>query len=87
MERSSRDFKKPKLAESGKPDLNTPLSTIAKFSGGTSNSSPSRSASSPEICGDFTAVEFPTVNDGESSIAVHISGPKLSIFMDLAPKI
>lgn len=40
MERSPRDFKKPELAESGKPDLNMPLSTIAKLRGGTSNSSP-----------------------------------------------
>lgn len=87
MERSSRDFKKPKLAESGKPDLNTPLSTIAKFSGGTNNSSPSRSPSSTTIGGDFAAVEFPKVNDCEGSVAVHISGPKLSTFMDLAPKI
>lgn len=31
----------PKLAESGKPDLKIPLSTIAKFSGGTNASSAS----------------------------------------------
>jgi hypothetical protein len=31
----------PKLAESGKPDLKIPLSTIAKFSGGTNASSES----------------------------------------------
>lgn len=87
MERSSRDFKKPKLAESGKPDLKTPVSTIAKFSGGTSNSSPSRSPSSTAIGRDLVAVEFPKVNDCEASVAVHITGPKLSTFMDLAPKI
>lgn len=38
-ERRRRDFRNPKLAESGKPDLKMPLSTIAKFSGGTNISS------------------------------------------------
>jgi hypothetical protein len=46
MERRLRDCKKVKLAISGKPDLNIPLSTIAKFNGGTnSSSSPSLSLS------------------------------------------
>lgn len=38
----------PKLAESGKPDLKMPLSTIAKFSGGTKTSSASSELSGRE---------------------------------------
>jgi hypothetical protein len=40
----------PKLAESGKPDLKIPLSTIAKFSGGTNASS-----ASSELFGGVTS--------------------------------
>jgi hypothetical protein len=62
----------PKLAESGKPDLKIPLSTIAKFSGGTNASS-----ASSELFGGVTSaakdiwpLEF-----------------ELSSFMILAPKL
>lgn len=47
-ERRRRDFRNPKLAESGKPDLKMPLSTIAKFSGGTNISSASSELSGGE---------------------------------------
>ena len=47
-ERRPRDFKKPKLASSGKPDRKMPLSTIEKFSGGISNSNPSPSLTASE---------------------------------------
>uniref|UniRef100_A0A2P2QVB1 Uncharacterized protein n=1 Tax=Rhizophora mucronata TaxID=61149 RepID=A0A2P2QVB1_RHIMU len=47
MERRPRDFKKPKLAESGKPDLKMPTSTMEKLSGGTNRPSPSLSIFSP----------------------------------------
>lgn len=47
-ERRPRDFKKPKLASSGKPERKMPLSTIEKFSGGISSSNPSPSLTASE---------------------------------------
>lgn len=89
MERRPSDFKKPKLALSGKPERKMPLSTMAKLSGGISNSSPSFSESS-EVNGVFVAAggwEEAVIDDGEDSIiTVHISPLKLSTFMKLAPK-
>lgn len=85
MERSPRDFKKPKFAESGKPDLKTPLSTIAKFRGGTSNSSPPLSESYPAPEPGETGKQFPTVGDGGASVTAHTSPPQFST-MDFAQK-
>jgi hypothetical protein len=72
MERRPRDCKKLKLAESGKPDLNIPLSTIAKFSGGT-NSSSSPSLSSP-MAGRLLSA-------GETSIRLPLSPPPKSLLL------
>lgn len=80
IERSPRDFKKVKFAESGKPDLKTPLSTIAKFNGGTN-------ATSPSLLSSF----FPTnravgVSVGDDSITAQFCPPNPSSFISFAPK-
>lgn len=88
MERRRRDFKNPKLAESGKPDLKMPLSTMAKFRGGASISSPplpSPSAVAGDSCGG--GVEIPPANDPEASLAIINLFPlEMSNVMILAPK-
>lgn len=68
MERMPRDCKKLKLAESGKPDLNTPWSTMEKFKGGTKSSSLSLSLSFA-ISGACSAGDI----DGDNWIAVQVS--------------
>jgi hypothetical protein len=62
----------PKLAESGKPDLKIPLSTIAKFSGGTNASS-----ASSELFGGVTS----------AAKDIWPLELELSSFMILAPKL
>lgn len=70
--RSPRDLRKLKLAESGKPDLKTPLSTMAKFKGGTNSSSPSV-ALSPPISGG-----------GETLIGAQMSSSNAPTFMSFS---
>lgn len=66
----------PKLAESGKPDLKIPLSTIAKFSGGTNASS-----ASSELRGGETSAAA-----GKDTWPLELELELSSFMMNLAPK-
>lgn len=76
IDRIPRDCKKLKLAELGKPDLKTPLSTMAKFRGGTNSSSSSLSLS-PPVAGAFAVGK---TADGRL-ITVPVSPSELSTFI------
>lgn len=68
MERRPRVWRKEKFAESGKPDRNMPLSTMAKFSGGIKLRSSETAGDGTSVCGERSQLSITA-----TSIVLYIS--------------